>query len=104
MFLPSSGDLSKNVLTFKNPNPNPDIYVTDYENNLFSRTMAEKMNQIKLNIQEIQRPKQFGLMKGERVKIQLREGAVPFHCNIPQRVPIQPLKFRIFHGSKKLPS
>ncbi|CAB4036486.1 Retrovirus-related Pol poly from transposon opus, partial [Paramuricea clavata] len=29
-----------------------DIYVTDSENNLLSRTMAEKMNLIKLNIQE----------------------------------------------------
>ena len=57
-------------------------------NNLLSRTMAKKMNLIKLNIQEVQRGKQVELMKGEPVKIQLREGAVPFHCNTARRVPI----------------
>ena len=50
--------------------------------------MAEKMNLIKLNIQEVQGRKQFGLMKEEPVKIQLREGAVFFHCNTARRVPI----------------
>jgi hypothetical protein len=49
--------------------------------------MAEKMNLIKLNIQEVQGGKQIGL-KGEPVKVQLREGAIPFHCNTAQRVPI----------------
>ena len=34
------------------------------------------MNLIKLNIQEVEERKQFGLMKGEPVKIQMREGAV----------------------------
>ena len=50
--------------------------------------MAEKMNLIKLSIQEVHGGKQVGLIKGEPVKIQLREGAVPFHCNTARRVPI----------------
>ena len=65
-----------------------DIYVTNSVNNLLSRTMAERMNLIKLNIQEVERGKQIRRMKGELVKIQLREGAVPFHCNTARRVPI----------------
>ena len=65
-----------------------DIYVTDSENNLLSRPMAEEMNLVKLNIQEVQGGSQIGLMKGEPVKIQLREGAFPFHCNTARRIPI----------------
>ena len=65
-----------------------DIYVTDSENNLLSRPMAEEMNLVKLNIQEVQGGSQIGLMKGEPVKIQLREGAAPFHCNTARSIPI----------------
>ena len=50
--------------------------------------MAEEMNLVKLNIQEVQGGSQIGLMKGEPVKIQLREGAFPFHCNTARRIPI----------------
>ena len=77
-----------------------DIYVTNSENNLLSRTMAEKMNLIKLNIQEVQGGKQVGLMKGEPVKIQLR-GAIPFHCNTTRRVPI-PLMPKVKQELKRM--
>ena len=50
--------------------------------------MAEKMNWIKLNVQEVQGGKQVVLMKGEPIKIQLRVAAVPSHCKTARRVPI----------------
>ncbi len=49
--------------------------------------MARKMNLIKLNIEEV-KYNNFGLMKGEHIKIQLNEGAKPFHCNTARRIPI----------------
>ena len=78
-----------------------DVYVTDSENNLLSRVMAEKMNLVKLNIQEVETKKQFGLMKGEPVKIRLRDGAVPFHCNTARRVPI-PLMPKVKQELKRM--
>ena len=50
--------------------------------------MAEKMNLINLNLQEVQAGKQVVLMKGESVKIQLRVAAVLSHCKTSRRVPI----------------
>ena len=57
-----------------------DVYVTDSQSNLLGQSMAQKMNLIKLNIEEV-KDNNFGLMKGEHIKIQLNEGAKPFHCN-----------------------
>ena len=50
--------------------------------------MAEKMNLIKLNLQEVQAGKQVVLMKGKPVKIQLGVAAVPCYCKTSRRVPI----------------
>ena len=51
------------------------------------------MNLVKLNIQEVQRGSQIGLMKGEPVRIQLGEGAFPFHCNTARTIliPLMPM-------------
>ena len=58
-----------------------DIYVTDSENNLLSRPMAEEMNLVKLNIQEVQGGSQIGLMKGEPFANARRRGYKVKWCN-----------------------
>ena len=50
--------------------------------------MSQKLGLIVLNVQELNASTPYGLMKGEPVKIHLKEGAKPFHCNTARRVPV----------------
>ena len=50
--------------------------------------MSQKLGLIVLNLQELNVSTPYGLMKGEPVKIHLKEGAKPFHCNTARRVPV----------------
>ena len=56
--------------------------------------MAEKLNLITLNVQEVSGHTTVSLMKGDPVKIKLKGSAVPFHCNTARRIPI-PLKPKV---------
>ena len=53
--------------------------------------MFQKLGLIVLNLQELNASTPIGIwsiMKGEPVKIHLKEGAKPFHCNTARRVPV----------------
>ena len=43
---------------------------------------------IVLNVQELNASTPYGLMKGEPVKIHLKDVAKPFHCNTARRIPV----------------
>ena len=77
------------------------IYVTDAESNLLSRAMAEKLNLITLNVQEVSGHTTVGLMKSDPVKIKLKNSAVPFHCSTARRIPI-PLKPKVKAELKRM--
>ena len=73
------------------------VYVTDSINNLLSRSMCQVMGILTVNIaeckygdeEEIPENEIFGdigMIKGEPVKIKLKENAVPFHINSARRV------------------
>ena len=64
------------------------IYVVDTTSNLLSRAMSQKLGLIVLNVQELNASTPYGLMKGEPVKIHLKEGAKLFHCNTARRIPV----------------
>ena len=50
--------------------------------------MSQKLGLIVLNWQELNASTPYGLMKGEPVKIHLKEGARPFHFNTAHGVPV----------------
>lgn len=66
------------------------IYVANTTNCLLSRSMAKTMGLIQLTIDEIvdEVADGTGILKGDPVKIQIKEGATPYHVNTARRVPI----------------
>ena len=77
---------------YRSRNYSFDIYVVDTSNNLLSRNMAQAMDLIKLNINEIQNEtdavQEMGTLKGDPVQIHLKENAVPFHVHTARRIPV----------------
>ena len=62
----------------------PVFVVKGVGNNLLSRSVSSKLGLISVNVDELE----FGLVKCDPVKITLRDDAVPYHVNVPRRVPI----------------
>ena len=77
--------------TYNNQTYDFNIYVVDTTTNLLSRAMSQKLGLIVLNLQELNASTPDDLMKGEPVKIHLKEGAKPFHCSTARRVPVPQL-------------
>lgn len=88
--LRSDGVFSTTV-SLKDHQYNFDIHVVpESENNLLSRSVSQMMDLIELKIGEVSEDVfgECGKLNTEPVKIQLREGATPYHVRVARRIPL----------------